>query len=478
MLIKILLGVIGYNIVVTALNHDTCKNISRNNLLNMCNDNNCTKNLSFEIFCTNLRSKVFKCGSLFIPHEFICDGISNCDNNMDEYPGICSLITCEKGFYKCDNICIDFFKLCDGVRDCNDGSDESSLVCKKLIDSSGITCPNIFLANHIVSCYINDKNESYLISCGGFYPPETKAEVRCKSLFYSIKGSDYQILTCQDNGNWNKDLMECEVECGTIPEVKISPLIINGLEISPAFWPWYCALFTSINSNWTFFCGSTIISSNLLLTAGHCVWKMPENLIKAISGKSFSDFYKNELNSQMSDVESTFIYPLYQDSLGNYGSDIAIVKLKSGFSFNEFILPICMNWTLRNFIRELETRTLEGQVAGMGITENGTISTRLRRTNVEILKTEDCIQNQRYEFKKYVTIASFCGKGIEDTIICNGDSGSGLAVQNKDTGKWTLEGIVSISPKNPKDALCDKKYFTLYTNVGIYVNWVYKYYNK
>lgn len=64
---------------------------------------------------------------------------------------------------------------------------------------------------------------------------------------------------------------------------------------------------------------------------------------------------------------------------------------------------------------------------------------------------------------------------IVGSVVCNGDSGSGLAIYNKAIGRWILEGIVSISPKNRRDTLCDKKYYTIYTNIGVFVNWIYKY---
>lgn len=50
------------------------------------------------------------------------------------------------------------------------------------------------------------------------------------------------------------------------------------------------------------------------------------------------------------------------------------------------------------------------------------------------------------------------------TGVCNGDSGSGLMIKNKE-GIWELQGIVSISP-NDKDNACHKKMYSLYTKVS------------
>lgn len=82
---------------------------------------------------------------------------------------------------------------------------------------------------------------------------------------------------------------------------------------------------------------------------------MPKEDIKIVSGKRFSNFYADEPTSQASDAADIFMHPLYRDSLGNFGSDIAIIKLKSPFLFTKFVNPICMNWTLRNIITYMET---------------------------------------------------------------------------------------------------------------------------
>lgn len=50
------------------------------------------------------------------------------------------------------------------------------------------------------------------------------------------------------------------------------------------------------------------------------------------------------------------------------------------------------------------------------------------------------------------------------TGVCNGDSGSGLMIKNKE-GIWELQGIVSTSP-DAKYNTCHKKMYSLYTKVS------------
>lgn len=78
---------------------------------------------------------------------------------------------------------------------------------------------------------------------------------------------------------------------------------------------------------------------------------MSKQEVKVVAGKRVSDFYAPDPDSQVSDVEDIVVHPLYQDSLGNYGSDIAIILLQEAFGFSSTIQPICMNWSLRNILR-------------------------------------------------------------------------------------------------------------------------------
>lgn len=52
----------------------------------------------------------------------------------------------------------------------------------------------------------------------------------------------------------------------------------------------------------------------------------------------------------------------------------------------------------------------------MGITEDGRVSAELKAIDVKILQNKECLQNQRYEFRKYITVGSFCGKGVEGLL--------------------------------------------------------------
>lgn len=56
------------------------------------------------------------------------------------------------------------------------------------------------------------------------------------------------------------------LDCGVVRDTQFKPLILNGWSIKPNLWPWYAALFTLENTEWTFFCSSTLISKNMVIT--------------------------------------------------------------------------------------------------------------------------------------------------------------------------------------------------------------------
>ncbi|XP_050308556.1 clotting factor C-like [Anthonomus grandis grandis] len=266
-------------------------------------------------------------------------------------------------------------------------------------------------------------------------------------------------------------------ECGLIKESVMSPLIMHASPTTSANWPWYTAIYLHTKKDtWEFSCGGSILSERLVITAAHCLWTVPATEIKVTAGSSFSDFDREEPGKQIADVSEVIIHDLYFDALGNFGSDIALIKLKTPFVVGDFVQVICLDLNLRN-IMDLDNFTMEGKVIGMGITESGSTSLNLQEARVELVSTKGCIDNQMSEFKKYVTVATFCGKGINGSVICNGDSGGGFAIKDPVTGKWMLEGVVSISPKDPRNITCDPKYYTIFTKVGLFVSWIKRYVN-
>lgn len=92
---------------------------------------------------------------------------------------------------------------------------------------------------------------------------------------------------------------------------------------------------------------------------------------------------------------------------GNYASDIALLEISGVVQFSEFRMPVCVDWELDDITTHLAENSL-GVVMGMGLTENDTFSDSLRLTWLPVIPNDKCIEKHKIDFKKYVTVTSFC----------------------------------------------------------------------
>lgn len=240
------------------------------------------------------------------------------------------------------------------------------------------------------------------------------------------------------------------------------PLIVNGWEASNDAepWPWHATLFSRKNGDWKFFCAGTLITSNLVLTAAHCLWRIKNpNLLKVTIASRTSN-YTSEIPRSY-DVQTIHIQESYQDQEGNYASDIAIIVLKNSGAQNK--MPACINWD--DDFNILERTGDVGYIAGMGITETDAFSPTLRFVSAPVASIRDCRSLMSKDFRKYLSYTTFCAGWANGTGVCNGDSGAGFLLKKPNSQVWEIHGIVSLSPRRLGTSFCDPKYYSIYTKV-------------
>ncbi len=123
----------------------------------------------------------------------------------------------------------------------------------------------------------------------------------------------------------------------------------------------------------------------------------------------------DEPNANVYHAERIFIHPLYQDKIGNYGSDIAIVQLIETIEFNDYIHPICIDWKLEKIVGHLKNGTI-GLLTGMGVTENQRPSDVLRMVRLPVISDRRCIDFQNQDFRKYIRMTTFCAGWANGTV--------------------------------------------------------------
>lgn len=425
--------------------------------------------------------------------------------SSDEAPALCGAIPslCPAAAFRCTyGGCVRSEAQCDGHTDCLDASDESPALCL-LTDCAecrrAVRCPAIIHATDAHRVEAQCQLASGVpVACDAPLPAGVTAQYSCRE-FYEPAGARHRHngeTRCQADGTWSRDPLRCRPVCGRRwPDADVAagvPLVVRGRDVERPF-PWHVSVYvrrvngTTGDGGWRFWCGATLITEAVVITAAHCVWGVQADAMRLVIGSTSSHYFDQSAANNGSDgsaddadpfartlaVRQIRMHPLYQDRYGNYGSDVALVEIAGRAELGADALPVCIDWHLDDITEHLQHASL-GYVMGMGVTEQLAYSDRMRWTALPVVGLELCLRRQRRDFRKYVTGTTFCAGWANGTAVCNGDSGGGLVFESRRAagGVWYLQGIVSLSPRSPETAQCDPFAYTIFTKVGMYVQWI------
>ncbi|CAH0549017.1 unnamed protein product [Brassicogethes aeneus] len=268
---------------------------------------------------------------------------------------------------------------------------------------------------------------------------------------------------------------EENVQCGTVPAKPVG-LIVNGQESAPGEWPWHVALMKFEGAASNYICGGTLITKRHVLTAAHCVTGRPSN--SKLNTESLTVFLgKNNLRytattDQQRDVSEIYVHPDFsQTGLKN---DVAVLKLSSPATLNDYVRPVCL-WSGSTNQNEVVNR--KGSVVGWGYDEHKRISTTLRKVDIPVIERSECIYSNPKFFPSVLWEKNFCAGYKNGTMICNGDSGGGMFFAKPGTRGaqtvWRIRGLVSIGVGNQGyRSVCDSQEYTVFTDVAQYQDWI------
>ncbi|MCG9578585.1 trypsin-like serine protease [Vibrio tubiashii] len=250
----------------------------------------------------------------------------------------------------------------------------------------------------------------------------------------------------------------------------VSPYIVNGSNISATTHPSFVSLFYDrINYDGKAstgpYCGGTLIGSQYVLTAAHCIYGSTQNQLFTSVVPQLQD-EKDFPNSVLQRVMvNEFYYPSnYNDS--TLANDIAILKLASP------ITAVTSYATLGTTGDEGTYRqTSPVQVfyaVGHGNTQtNIDATTYLQRTQLQYVPNANC-----NVYTNANTSANLCMKGaatvVYDNATCQGDSGGPLYWDK--SGSFVQVGITSFGPQtcgNPAVAAN-----SIFTEVSDHRDWI------
>ncbi|MBW7882085.1 MAG: serine protease [Caldilineaceae bacterium] len=235
-----------------------------------------------------------------------------------------------------------------------------------------------------------------------------------------------------------------------------SPDIVGGREAIPGAWPWQVALVVrTVDDTYDGqFCGGTLIASDWVLTAAHCVDGTEASLVDALVGAHRLTDGGHRVTADHIIVHPAFD-PYYLDS------DLALIHLTEAVTQT----PISLYKTVPD--RD-EISYVRGTITGWGVTDpSGSwlqSANSLHEVSLPLVDHDRCLEAWWWGITDNMICAGYntLAKGA-----CYGDSGGPLMVQETD-GTWRQVGIVSFGPY-----MCYGYYiYDVFTRVAPFTEWI------
>ncbi|XP_066587805.1 mast cell tryptase-like [Prorops nasuta] len=251
----------------------------------------------------------------------------------------------------------------------------------------------------------------------------------------------------------------------------ISPRVTSGHNAKPGEFPHHVAIYWSLPPfiPKKFICSGSIIGEQHVLTAGNCVRRLGKTTV--LAGKHY--LAKNEGRLQQeSEAERSYFHPLYQGSHSQH--DIAVLKLKTPFVFNERVKAIRLD--------ENNERDLSNGVAlfsGWGSISRKLFPVKpthyiLQTANFNLLPNDQCfnITQTHKNFivpNAYIYDTQVCTINSNGASVCSGDSGGALVQMVNGT-------MLQIGVASWGYYPCGKVNLpSIFTRVSSYVDWIHRY---
>ncbi|EAW51725.1 chymotrypsin C (caldecrin), isoform CRA_a, partial [Homo sapiens] len=133
-------------------------------------------------------------------------------------------------------------------------------------------------------------------------------------------------------------LLACASSCG-VPSFppNLSARVVGGEDARPHSWPWQISLQYLKNDTWRHTCGGTLIASNFVLTAAHCISNT--RTYRVAVGKNNLEV-EDEEGSLFVGVDTIHVHKRWNALL--LRNDIALIKLAEHVELSDTIQVACL----------------------------------------------------------------------------------------------------------------------------------------
>ncbi|KAM4723218.1 prothrombin [Rhinophrynus dorsalis] len=232
-------------------------------------------------------------------------------------------------------------------------------------------------------------------------------------------------------------------------ESYIQGRIVKGENAEPGSAPWQVMLFKK--SPQELLCGASLLSSNWVLTAAHCVLYPPwdknyttDDILVRI-GKHHRTKYERA-TEKIALLERIIIHPKYNWK-ENLDRDIALIQLKRPMQFSNYIHPVCL--PTKEIVVKLLSAGYKGRVSGWGNlmetwgSGGQNLPQVLQRINLPIVDQETCKASTKIKVTDNMFCAGYSPEASKRGDACEGDSGGPFVMKDPTSGRWYQMGIVS-----------------------------------
>ncbi|XP_072887838.1 proproteinase E-like [Hemitrygon akajei] len=247
--------------------------------------------------------------------------------------------------------------------------------------------------------------------------------------------------------------------CGQSYYAPYASRVVNGVDARPYSWPWQASLQVGYSgTNWfSHTCGATLISSNWVMTAGHCISSGRD--YRVVLGEYDRDAVEG--GEQIIRPSGIFVHPQWNINCVACGNDIALIKLAEPAVLNDKVQVACIPP-----YGDLLPNNFYCYITGWGrLYTNGPLPAKLQQAYIPVVDYAHC------------SAPDWWGTIVKDTMVCaggaeksgcNGDSGGPLNCQGSD-GLWYVHGVTSFVSGYGCNTY---KKPTVWTRVSAFNHWI------